>query len=185
MNMKTRIILIITLMFITGCSDEILYDGLKEREVNKIIMILRAAGLKPSKNSENDTIQLLIPPDEFQEAMLLLEKVGLPRRKNSAEDYINSEGSSALVNSAKYTDFVNSQIEEAIYDLPYVTSVHVLSFIPESHAGRDSGEANISIAITYSGDLDVDDVLPKIEAFVTHAIPSLLPDNVSVQLFEK
>ena len=184
-----------SLLLLSGCAQETVAHQQVERSANRIVVLLRAAGLEPTKAKDDASRELrfnvMVPQDQFPTALAVLEKHNLPEtpRPDTADMFQNSGMIPTTEQErAKRVVGVEGDIVNALRKVPRVINVQAAVSIPEDNPLRDVNEARprpkAAVIIEYKPD---DNDAPPMTAgefqqFVQAKLPELNKTEVSVLL---
>lgn len=191
-------IFLFLLLFLTACSSQttIVHD-LREREANEILTYLNDRNLPAVKQQAEATgagakgdvkWNILVPAERANEAMAILNAVGLPRIPG--ETLLDVFTNTALVPSdmeqkIRYQAALAQQLASNIRKFQGVIDATVnLSIPPEDplNPGATKGQVTASVYVRHDGVLDDPNshLESKIRRLVSSGIPNLSYDNVTV-----
>ncbi len=179
-------------------SNQIIVNGLQEREANEIIVLLASKGIHSEKIAEKSSaaggaqaVQLwdiAVPSTEAVEAMSILNANGLP--KKSSQSLLNIFAGGSLVPSAeeqkiRYEAGLAAQIASTIRKIDGVIDADVQISFPEENPlqpGTFLGSPSASVFVKHNGVLDDPNLhlVSKVKNLVASSVPGLTADNVSV-----
>ncbi len=182
-------------LLLAGCAQETVAHQQQERAANRIWVLLKEQGLSPTKIQDTESRDLrfnvLVPQDEFANALSVLEKHNLPETpKPSTADMFQNSGMIPTTEQerAKRVVGVEGDIVNALRKVPGVIDVQAGVSIPEDNPLRDVNEARprpkAAVIVVY--DPDDSDAPPmtsqEFQQFVQAKLPDLRSTEVSVQL---
>ena len=188
---------ILTICLLSSCeSRRIIVNGLEEKEANEILVFLSSKGINaskvqaPSEGAGSKIILWNISVDDSRanEAMALLNQVGLPRRRG--QNLLNLFSNVGLVPSGmqdkiRYQAGLAEQIAGTIRKFDGVLDADIQISIPDEdplnpHANKE--DVTASVYVKHSGVLDDPNshLLTRIKRLVAGSVPGLEFDNVTV-----
>ncbi len=179
-------ILIISLL--AGCKSE-LYSNLSEQQVNEMIMVLEAEGIKADRSRNDDkSFSLNVERSDFARAIALLSSRGLPGRSyQSLGEVFKSDKiiSTPFEERARFMYALSQELAQSITQINGVVSARVHITIPENQPFSETkDDARASIFIYHSPNADIKKNVPIVKNLVTRSVEGLVYENVTVALFE-
>ena len=200
LRLFSRLILCLLLIgTLTSCeSRKIIVNGLEEKDANEILVFLAGRGIDAVKiqaTSEgagggNRAVlwNISVETTQANEAMALLNQVGLPRRRG--QNLLTIFGNVGLVPSGmeqkvRYQAGLAEQIASVIRKIDGVLDADVqISFPEEDPLNPQANKQNItaSVYVKHSGVLDDPNahLMTRIKRLVSGSVPGLNYDNVTV-----
>lgn len=188
-----RQIRICLLLFISallvGCSEQVLYSKLTEREANEMVALLISSGLPASKaNDKGDHFKIMIAKNGFADAVHLLHMNGLPREKYDNLGHVFAkEGfvSSPLEERARLNFALSQEIANTLSNVDGVLLARVHLAVPPRDDLNDTVEpASASVFIKHRSDVDLSGSTSLIKNIVVNGIENLSYDDVTVAFFK-
>ncbi len=184
---------------LTSCeSRKAIVNQLEEREANEILVFLEGRGINAVKvpSAEAGGVggqriplwDVTVPTQDSSEAMALLNRAGLPRRRGMSLLGIFSDTGlvpSELAERIRHQAGLAEQIASIIRKMDGVLDAEVQLSFPEDdplNPGRVRGDITASVFVKHSGVLDDPNVQmeSKIKRLVTGSVTGLSFDNVTV-----
>ena len=189
-----RLIIVLFAVF-AGCAQETVAHQQVERNANRILVLLGNAGITAEKLKDEDSRDLkfnvVVPRDESQTALSILERYNLPEAPLEGTSAMFKEGGMIPTNTqerAKREVGVSGDIVNGLRRIDRVVDVSALVSIPEDNPLRDVNEAKpkpkASVIISYLPDSDNSPpvTVANIQSFVQAALPEMKSAEVSVQM---
>lgn len=179
----------------SACAQETIAHQQEERDANQILVLLRQAGLEPSKLKDEESRELrfnvMVPQDQAPAALSVLEANNLPKKARPDTAAMFQESGMIPTTEqerAKRVVGVEGDIVNALRALPRVVSVEAAVSIPPEDPLRDVTEERpkpkASVIVVYQPDdtgtppMSPDDV----QKFVQAKLPELRSVGVNVLL---
>lgn len=173
---------------LSACSEQELYGQLTERQANEMVAVLRAAGLDAQKQTkDNGQFSLVVPKDDFSQAVELLRANGYPKDGHDTLGQVfKKEGfvSTPLEERARLTHALSEEIANTIGNIDGVIMARVHLSMPEKDPLAEKAPPSAaSVFIKYRSGTDLNPHIGQIKALVVNAIQGMAYDNVTVALF--
>jgi len=174
-----------------GCNgDTVLNSQLEENEANEIIATLNKNNISTRKLSEKNGIAIAINKSDIEDAVLILNAAGLPRKeKTNLGAVFHKSGmiSSPMEERARYIYALSQEVESTLLQIDGVVTARVHVVLPERiAAGEPVQPASVSVFIKYQPSLDPDNVEYRIRNLVSKSIPGITEknsDNIAITFF--
>jgi type III secretion protein J len=173
---------------LSGCGSRVeLFAAANEGEANEMLSVLLDAEIPASKAVTKAGIAISVPQPDVAGALDLLRERGLPRERfDGMGGVFRKEGmiSSPLEERARYIFALSQELSRTLSQMDGVVVARVHVVLPERGAlGASVGTpASAAVFIKHRLQYNLDALRPQIRALVTHAIPGLADDQVSVAL---
>jgi len=195
-SIRTPKLVLATLLLASACAQETVAHQQSERQANRILVLLAAAGVEGAEKvrdleSRDLAFNIVVPKEAGGSSLQVLEEYNLPETKRDGTSEMFKEGGMIPTNTqerAKREVGVAGDIVNSLRKVPRVVDASALVSIPEDNPLRDVNEAKpkpkASVLISYLPDADnrppmgVDDV----QKFVQASLPELKSAEVSVQM---
>lgn len=198
-HLKSCLLFLLALVILTGCeSRRIIVNGLDEKEANEILVFLSNKGIDANKvqaSSEGagaGTRAILwnisVEESQANEAMAMLNQVGLPRRRG--QNLLGIFSNVGLVPSGmqekiRYQAGLAEQIASTIRKIDGVLDADVQISFPEEdplNPGAAKQKITASVYVKHSGVLDDPNahLITRIKRLVAGSVNGLDYDNVTV-----
>lgn len=192
------LLFVILLGLLTSCeSRKIIVNGLDEKEANEILVFLSSKGIDAIKveataekgaGTKVTLWNISVEASRANEAMALLNQVGLPRRRGQSLLNIFSSGAlvpSGLQEKIRYQAGLGEQIANVIRKIDGVLDAEVQISFPEEdplNPGALKQKITASVFVRHSGVLDDPNahLVTRIKRLVAGSVPGLDFDNVTV-----
>ncbi|MEX1013021.1 MAG: type III secretion inner membrane ring lipoprotein SctJ [Waddliaceae bacterium] len=197
--LKNVFFIVFLIPILTSCeSRKAIVNQLDEKEANEILVFLGARGINAVKEPSTEggaggaqripLWNVTVPIEQSTEAMSLLNRAGLPRRRGTNLLGIFSDTGlvpSELAERIRYQAGLAEQIASVIRMMDGVLDAEVQISFPEDdplNPGRTRGNITASVYVKHSGVLDDPNVQmeSKIKRLVTGSITGLDFDHVTV-----
>lgn len=174
-------------LMLVACQVE-LYGGLTEGEANEIVALLQRNGISVEKTTgKKQVVSLMIKQDRFADAMEILSRHGLPRKRFSdLGDVFKKEGmvSSPTEEKARFLYARSQELSQTLSDIEGVLSARVHVVLPEKQSPTSPlMPASASVFIRHRADEPFNVYVPKIKRLVSNSIEGLTYETVAVALF--
>ncbi|ALM86423.1 type III secretion system inner membrane ring lipoprotein SctJ [Bordetella sp. N] len=157
-----------------------------EGDANEVMSTLLNQGITPSRTSTKAGIVITVPSSAMGKALEVLREAGLPRERfEGLGKTFQKEGmiSSPIEERALYVYALSQELANTLSKIDGVVVARVHVVLPEpAGVDRVATPAKAGVFIKYHADQPLDAVLPQLRTMVTHAIPGLTADNVSIAL---
>lgn len=203
MKLLSKLFIFITLIFLTGCENQkVIVNDVPEREANEMVVYLSSKDIAATKQPSPTTggamggastgalWSIAVPEKQEVEAMAVLNRIGLPRKKTvSLLDIFAKSGliSSASEETIRYQAGLGAQIAGTIRKIDGVIDADVeLSIPPEEAAiptpGAVRKRATAAVFVKHQGILDDPNshLVTKIKRLVSASVPGLDINDVTV-----
>jgi len=175
------------LMALAACSGRVeLFSTVTESEANEILAVLLDSGIPAQKSGTKDGMSISVEGGHVAQALDILRARGLPRESFSGMGQIfQKEGlvSSPLEERARYIYALSQELSNTLSQMDgvLVSRVHVV--LPERASVNEAAmPSTAAVFIKHQAGYSLDTLQPQIRRLVTHAIPGLTEDRVSIVL---
>ena len=156
---------------------------LPEADKQLAIETLKAGNFDPQV--DNNTGQIMVPGDKYQEARMLLASKGLPRAETQGMDTLKdmpAMTTSQFMEQVRYNNAMEQELAKTISQIAGIRSARVHLAAPkQSVFVRDRVPTKASVIITRSPGKQVSSAnVQAIISLVASSVPYLAPENVSV-----
>ncbi|MEY3525159.1 MAG: Flagellar M-ring protein [Pseudomonadota bacterium] len=156
---------------------------LPETDKQLAIETLKAGNFDPQV--DNNTGQIMVPGDKYQEARMLLASKGLPRAEAQGMDTLKdmpAMTTSQFMEQVRYNNAMEQELAKTISQIAGIRSARVHLAAPkQSVFVRDRVPTKASVIITRSPGKQVSSAnVQAIISLVASSVPYLAPENVSV-----
>ena len=156
---------------------------LPETDKQLAIETLKAGNFDPQV--DNNTGQIMVPGDKYQEARMLLASKGLPRTEAQGMDTLKdmpAMTTSQFMEQVRYNNAMEQELAKTISQIAGIRSARVHLAAPkQSVFVRDRVPTKASVIITRAPGKQVSSAnVQAIISLVASSVPYLAPENVSV-----
>ncbi|MEN9688855.1 MAG: Flagellar M-ring protein [Pseudomonadota bacterium] len=156
---------------------------LPEADKQLAIETLKTGNFKPE--IDNNTGQIMVPADKYQEARMLLASKGLPRTEVQGMDTLKdmpAMTTSQFMEQVRYNNAMEQELAKTISQIAGIRSARVhLASPKQSVFVRDRVPTKASVIITRAPGKQVSSAnVQAIISLVASSVPYLAPENVSV-----
>lgn len=175
------------IMLLTACSARVdLFSSASEGEANEVLSVLLDAGMNAAKNITKTGVAVSVEGHDVARALDILRTRGLPRdRFDGMGQIFRKEGlvSSPLEERARYVYALSQELAGTLTQMDGVVTARVHVVLPErGGVGEDATPSTAAVFIKHQLGYNLDALQPQIRKLVTHAIPGLTEDRVSIAL---
>ena len=176
------------LVMLVGCSGRVeLVAAVAEAEANEALAALLQAGVRAEKvPGKEGMVGISVAGPQVALAVDVLKARGLPRERYAGMgDVFKKEGliSSPLEERARYVFALSQELSATLTRIDGVVTARVHVVLPErSPAGDETTTSSAAVFIKHRPDANLDTVQPQIRRLVTHAIPGLSGERVTLVL---
>lgn len=201
-NKFVKLFLFLTLIFLAGCENlKVIVNDVPEREANEIVVYLSSKNITATKQQAASTAgpattatgtmwAIAVPEKQEVEAMAILNRIGLPRKKTvSLLDIFAKSGliSSATEETIRYQAGLAGQIAGTIRKIDGVIDADVELSIPQEETaiptpGAQKQKPTAAVYVKHEGILDDPNshLVTKIKRLVSASVPNLDINDVTV-----
>lgn len=182
-----RRLLLGLLLLLTACTTRVeLFSSASESEANEVLSVLLDAGMNASKSLTKTGVAVTVEGQDVARALDILRTRGLPRdRFDGMGQIFRKEGlvSSPLEERARYVYALSQELAGTLTQMDGVVTARVHVVLPErGGVGEDATPSTAAVFIKHQLGYNLDALQPQIRKLVTHAIPGLTEDRVSIAL---
>lgn len=175
------------LVVLAACGSRVeLFSSASESEANEVLSVLLDAGMQASKTATKTGISISVDSQNVARALDILRTRGLPRdRFDGMGQIFRKEGlvSSPLEERARYVYALSQELAGTLTQMDGVVTARVHVVLPErGNVGEAATPSTAAVFIKHQLGYNLDALQPQIRKLVTHAIPGLSEDRVSVAL---
>ncbi len=179
-------LMFVTLMLSACGSDVTILTVSNQADANEVMAALLRQGIKPSRTETKAGIVIAVPDSSMGRALDVLRQDGLPRDSYAGlGETFQKEGliSSPMEERALYIHALSQELAGTLSKIDGVVVARVHVVLPET-AGVDrvATPAKAGVFIKYRASEPLDAMLPQLRTLVTHSIPGLTDENVSIAL---
>lgn len=182
-----RLAMLGSLMFLAACGARVdLLATSTEGEANEVLSALLDAGMDARKTTTKAGIAVNVDSTQVARALDVLKARGLPRERFDGMGQIfRKEGlvSSPLEERARYVYALSQELTNTLSQMDGVLAARVHVVLPErGGVGEITTPSTAAVFIKHQAGYSLDALQPQIRKLVTHAIPGLTEDRVSIAL---
>lgn len=173
---------------LAACSGRVdLVAAVAEAEANEALAALLEAGVRAEKLAGKEgMVGIQVDARQVAQAVEVLKAHGLPRERYAGMgDVFKKEGliSSPLEERARYVFALSQELSSTLTRIDGVVTARVHVVLPErSPAGEETTTSSAAVFIKHRPEANLDTVQPQIRRLVTHAIPGLSGERVTLVL---
>jgi type III secretion protein J len=172
---------------LTGCK-EVLYSALTENEANEMVAVLDASGISAKRERDKEgNYTLQVEGELVAASVTVLRNAGYPKQRfKSLGDVFANEGlvGTPFEERARFMFALNEELSRTISEIDGIRSARVQVMIPAPDKyAKVTVPASASVAILFEAGYDLAPLVPNIKTLVSHAVPDLDYDDVSVAMF--
>jgi type III secretion protein J len=182
-----RYLLLSLLLALAACGARVeLFSAANESEANEVLSVLLDAGISAQKASTKTGVAVSVDAQQVARALDILRARGLPRERFDGMGQIfRKEGlvSSPLEERARYIYALSQELTNTLSQMDGVLAARVHVVLPErGGVGENTTPSTAAVFIKHQTGYNLDALQPQIRKLVTHAIPGLTEDRVSIAL---
>lgn len=175
------------LALLAACGSSVtLFSGTTEGEANELLSTLLDSGIHAEKTILKEGVSISVDSGQVARALNILRARGLPRERFAGMGQIfKKEGlvSSPLEERARYIYALSQELENTLSQMDGVLAARVHVVLPErGGVGEPATPSTAAVFIKHQVGYNLDALKPQIRRLVTHAIPGLTEDRVSIIL---
>lgn len=184
---RLRYLLLGLLLVLAACGSRVeLFSAANESEANEVLSVLLDAGISAQKASTKTGVAVSVEGQQVARALDILRARGLPRERFDGMGQIfRKEGlvSSPLEERARYIYALSQELTNTLSQMDGVLAARVHVVLPErGGVGENTTPSTAAVFIKHQTGYNLDALQPQIRKLVTHAIPGLTEDRVSIAL---
>lgn len=177
----------ILLAGLAACGGQVaLLSASTEAEANEVLSVLLDAGVQAEKVIGKESVAVLVSSAQVAGALDILRSRGLPRERFDGMGQIfRKEGlvSSPLEERARYVYALSQELTSTLSQMDGVLAARVHVVLPERGGiGETATPSTAAVFIKHQVGYTLDALQPQIRNLVTHAIPGLTAERVSIVL---
>ncbi|WP_368640207.1 type III secretion inner membrane ring lipoprotein SctJ [Castellaniella ginsengisoli] len=177
----------LALALLAACGSNVtLYSAASEGEANELLSVLLDAGIRAEKTIGKEGAAIAVDSAQVARALDILRSQGLPRERFDGMGQIfRKEGlvSSPLEERARYIYALSQELTNTLSQMDGVLAARVHVVLPErGEIGESATPSTAAVFIKHQVGYSFDALRPQIRQLVTHAIPGLTEDRVSITL---
>lgn len=184
---RLRVLFLCSLLLLTACGSRVeLFAAANESEANEVLSVLLDAGIQAEKSTTKAGVSIAVDGAQVARALDILRAKGLPRERFDGMGQIfRKEGlvSSPLEERARYIYALSQELTSTLSQMDGVLAARVHVVLPERGGiGETTTPSTAAVFIKHQAGYNLDALQPQIRKLVTHAIPGLTEDKVSIAL---
>ncbi|MHA3904748.1 type III secretion system inner membrane ring lipoprotein SctJ [Castellaniella sp. WN] len=177
----------LVLTVLSACGSSVtLYSSASEGEANELLSVLLDAGIHADKVLGKEGVAVSVDGAQVARALDILRTQGLPRERFDGMGRIfRKEGlvSSPLEERARYIYALSQELTNTLSQMDGVLAARVHVVLPErGEIGEAATPSTAAVFIKHRVGYSFDALKPQIRQLITHAIPGLTEDRVSISL---
>lgn len=174
-------------LLLAACGSRVeLFSAASESEANEVLSVLLDAGIAAQKATTKTGVAVSVDGQQVARALDILRARGLPRERFDGMGQIfRKEGlvSSPLEERARYIYALSQELTNTLSQMDGVLAARVHVVLPErGGVGENTTPSTAAVFIKHQAGYNLDALQPQIRKLVTHAIPGLTEDRVSIAL---
>lgn len=174
-------------LLLAACGSRVeLFSAANESEANEVLSVLLDAGISAQKATTKTGVAVSVDGQQVARALDILRARGLPRERFDGMGQIfRKEGlvSSPLEERARYIYALSQELTNTLSQMDGVLAARVHVVLPErGGVGENTTPSTAAVFIKHQAGYNLDALQPQIRKLVTHAIPGLTEDRVSIAL---
>ena len=182
-----RLVLVVGLLFLSGCKNEILYGDLSEADANAMLGLLLARGVDADKmTGKEGKFSIYVPRNQFAEAVSTLQWFGLPKQEyKSLGDLFQKSGmvSSPTEERVRYVYGLSQTIAETLSRIDGVVTSRVNLVLPDNDPFNGAIKpSSASVFLRFRPGLVPSTLIPEIKNLVVNSVEGLSYDHVAVTI---
>ena len=175
------------LLALAACGGRVeLFSAVTESEANEMLAVLLDAGIEARKSSTKEGMAINVGSSQVAQALDTLRARGLPREHFSGMGEIFQKGglvSSPLEERARYIYALSQELSNTLSQMDSVLVARVHVVLPERGGHNEAATpSTAAVFLKHQAGYSLDTLRPQIRRLVTHAIPGLTEDRVSIVL---
>ncbi|MFM9895196.1 type III secretion system inner membrane ring lipoprotein SctJ [Achromobacter xylosoxidans] len=184
---RLRWLLLGLALLLAACGARVeLFSAANESEANEVLSVLLDAGIAAQKATTKTGVAVSVDGQQVARALDILRSRGLPRERFDGMGQIfRKEGlvSSPLEERARYIYALSQELTNTLSQMDGVLAARVHVVLPErGGVGENTTPSTAAVFIKHQTGYNLDALQPQIRKLVTHAIPGLTEDRVSIAL---
>ncbi len=175
------------LSVLAACGSNVtLYSTISEGEANELLSVLLDSGIKAEKTSGKNGASVSVDGAQVARALDSLRSRGLPREQFAGMGQVfRKEGlvSSPVEERARYVYALSQELTSTLSQMDGVLAARVHVVLPErGEVGEAASPSTAAVFIKHQVGVSFDALKPQVRQLVTHSIPGLTEDRVSIVL---
>lgn len=182
-----RALMVMFLLMLAACGSNVtLYSAVSEGEANELLSALLDSGIRAEKVADKSGVSVSVDGAQVARALDVLRSRGLPREQFAGMGQVfRKEGlvSSPVEERARYVYALSQELTSTLSQMDGVLTARVHVVLPErGEMGEAASPSTAAVFIKHQVGVSFDALKPQIRQLVTHAIPGLTEDRVSIVL---
>lgn len=182
-----RVLMVMFLSMLAACGSNVtLYSAVSEGEANELLSVLLDSGIKAEKVADKSGVSVSVDGAQVARALDILRSRGLPREQFAGMGQVfRKEGlvSSPVEERARYVYALSQELTSTLSQMDGVLAARVHVVLPErGEIGEAASPSTAAVFIKHQVGVSFDALKPQIRQLVTHSIPGLTEDRVSIVL---
>lgn len=170
---------------LAACGSNVtLFAGTTQTEANQLLSVLLDSGIHAEKTTLKEGISISVESGQVARALNILRSRGLPHEQFDGMGQIfKKEGlvSSPVEERARYIYALSQELENTLSQIDGVLAARVHVVLPErGSVGEAATPSTAAVFIKHQAGINLDALRPQVRRLVTHAIPGLTEDRVSI-----
>ena len=175
------------IVLLAACGSRVtLFSASTEGDANELLSVLLDSGIRAEKAATKEGVSISVDGADVARALDILRARGLPRERFDGMGQIfRKEGlvSSPLEERARYIYALSQELTNTLSQMDGVLAARVHVVLPErGGVGETTSPSTAAVFIKHQAGYNLDTLQPQIRKLVTHAIPGLTEDRVSIAL---
>lgn len=175
------------LSLLAACGSNVaLYSAISEGEANELLSVLLDSGIMAEKSADKNGVSVLVDGAQVARALDILRSRGLPREQFAGMGQVfRKDGlvSSPVEERARYVYALSQELTSTLTRMDGVLAARVHVVLPErGEIGEAASPSTAAVFIKHQVGYSFDALKPQIRQLVTHSIPGLSEDRVSIVL---
>jgi len=174
-------------LFLTGCEQQDLLNGLDQQQANEIIAVLQRNNIEASKNDQGKIgFSIVVNKADFPAAVDLLRVYNLPSKPRVEISKMfpsDSLVSSPRAEKARLYSAIEQRLEQSIQTIDGVVSARVsVSYPVDSPESKDDSALpmHISTIVVYEREIDPQLLISDVKRFLKNSFDNVSYENISV-----
>lgn len=186
MQTLKKLLVIVCVVLLAACGQEVLLRDLTESDANEIVAVLSASSIESKKVSDpkGKSFSVTVRSNELARAVSVLRALGLPKApRPSLNDVFRSTGfaPTPFEEKVRYLFGLSQELERTISLMEGILNTRVHVVIPDPSAkNMELQQAKASVFVSYDDRYDVEQFVPKIRKLVSDSIEGLTPNRIEI-----
>ena len=186
MSLLKKLLVIVCMLCLAACSQEVLLRDLTEQDANEIVAVLSASSIEAKKvaDPKGKSFSVMVQSSEMARSISVLKALGLPKApRPSLNDVFRSTGfaPTPFEEKVRYLYGLAQELERTISLMDGILNTRVHVVIPDQESKNvDMQQAKASVFVSYDDRYDIEQYIPKIRKLVSDSIEGLTPDRIEI-----